>query len=38
MLSEDDKIDLSSVAVTELQKCQGSTWSPYSYDFPEHFV
>ena len=43
MASEDDKIDLSSVAVTDLRKsletlCQGSTLPPYNYDFPERFV
>ena len=43
MASEDDKIDLSSVAVTDLRKsvenlCQGSTLPPYNYDFPECFV
>ena len=32
MVSEDDKIDLSSVAVTDLKK------SPCNYDFPERFV
>ena len=40
MASEDDKIDLSSVAVTDLRKsfenlCQGSTLPPYNYDFPD---
>ena len=43
MASEDDKIDLSSVAVTDLRKsletlCQGSALPPYNYDFPERFV
>ena len=43
MASEDDKIDLSSVAVIDLRKsldksCQGSTSPPYNYDFPERFV
>ena len=42
MASEVDKIDLSSVAVTDLRKsletlCQGSTLLPYNYDFPERF-
>ena len=40
---EDDEFDLSSVAVTDLQKSlekffQGSTLPPYSYDFAERFV
>ena len=43
MASGDDKIDLSSVAVTDLRKsleklCQGSTLLPYNYDFPERIV
>ena len=43
MASEDDKIDLSSVAVIDLRKsleklCQGSTLLPYNFDFPERFV
>ena len=43
MASEDDKIDLSSVAVTDLRKsletlCEGSTLPPCNYDIPERFV
>ena len=43
MAPNDDKIDLLSVAVTDLRKsleklCQGSTFPPYNYGFPEHFV
>ena len=43
MASEDNKIDLSSMAVADLRRsleklCQGSPSPPYNHDFPERFV